>query len=570
MKKLWEYMSPLKWYMLGGLMLKFFAALMNLCVPALLSMIIDVAVPAGSKSMIFLGGGLMILCAGADFASNIVANRMATKSAGSITLKIRRDVYEKISYFSARQTDTFTVPKLISVLTSDTYNVNQMLARMQRMGVRAPALLIGGLVITFSMDSALAAVLAAMLPLIGVIVYVVTKYSMPVYTSIMEQADEMVRVVRENFSGIRVIKALSKTDYEQERFETVNDGLFAAEKKSVNIMSASNPLTTLVLNLGLCMVVLVGAYRVDSGLTQPGEIIAFMTYFTVIVNAMLGVTRIFMMYSKGAASMGRIAEVLASENELQVLDILPEQTDDHIVFDDVTFSYNKRKNNIEHISFSLKRGETLGIIGATGSGKTTLISLLIRFYDADSGRILIGGKDVRSIEKDELYQKLAVVFQSDFMLSDTVEENVRFGRDVTDEEVDNALLRACASEFVSSFTDGKQHRITAGGTNISGGQRQRLFISRALAKQPEILILDDSSSALDYKTDSFLRRNLNHYMKETTKIIVAQRISAVKNSDHILMLEGGRMLGYGTHEELMLSCPSYREIYDMQMGGGEA
>ena len=570
MKKLWEYMSPLKWYMLGGLMLKFFAALMNLCVPALLSLIIDVAVPRGSKTMIFAGGGLMILCAGADFVSNIAANRMATRSAGAITLRIRRDVFEKISYFSARQTDTFTIPKLISVLTSDTYNVNQMLARMQRMGIRAPALLIGGLVITFSMDSALAGVLAAMLPLIGVIVYIVTKYSMPVFTSIMEQSDEMVRVVRENFSGIRVIKALSKTDYERSRFETVNDGLFAAEKKSVNIMSASNPLTTLVLNLGLCAVVLVGAHRVDSGLTQAGEIIAFMTYFTVIVNAMLGVTRIFMMYSKGAASMNRIAEVLASENELYVLDIPPEKTDSHIVFDDVTFSYNKRKNNIEHISFSLKRGETLGIIGATGSGKSTLISLLIRFYDADSGRILIDGKDVRSMEKDELYQKLAVVFQSDFMLSDTVEENVRFGRDVTDEEVEEALLRACAAEFVSAFPNGKMHEITAGGTNISGGQKQRLFISRALAKQPEILILDDSSSALDYKTDSVLRKNLNRYMKETTKIIVAQRISAVKNSDRILMLDGGRMQGYGTHEELMLSCPQYREIYDMQMGGGEA
>lgn len=567
MRKLFEYIAPLKFYMLGGLFLKFFAAMMNLLVPSVLAKIIDDVVPAGNVSMIFVWGGVMVLCSAADLVSNVIANRMATKSAGKITRKLRRDVYEKISYLSAKQTDTFTIPKLISVLTSDTYNVNQMLARMQRIGIRGPVLLIGGLFVTFSLDRALTLVLAALLPPIAVIVYFITKYSMPIYAAIMRSADSLVRVVRENFAGIRVIKALSKTDYEKEHFRTINTELFEKEKKSVNLMSITSPATTLILNVGLCLVILVGAYRVNGGLSQPGKIIAFMTYFTIILNAMIGITNIFIMYSKGAASMERIAEVLAAEGDLKVLDLPKTDTAFHVVFDRVCFSYNKVKNNVEDISFALKRGETLGIIGATGSGKSTLINLLIRFYDCDSGGIFIDGRDVRSIPKKELYSKFGIVFQNDFIMSDTIAENVRFGRRIEDEQVVQGLENAQAMDFVSHLAERQQHELTAGGSNISGGQKQRVLIARALATRPEILILDDSSSALDYKTDSQLRKTLSRLLPDTTKIIVAQRISSVKNSDHILVLEGGRMLGYGTHEELLATCGEYKSIFDLQMGG---
>lgn len=567
MKRLFAYMAPLKYYMLGGLFLKFFAAMMNLLVPSVLAKIIDDVVPQGDVTMIFVWGGVMVLCAGADLVSNVIANRMATKSAGKITRRIRRDVFEKISYLSAKQTDTFTIPKLISVLTSDTYNVNQMLARMQRIGIRGPVLLVGGLLVTFQLDHALTLVLAALLPPISVIVYFVTKYSMPIYSAIMRATDSLVRVVRENFAGIRVIKALSKTDYERQRFCVINDELFEKEKKSVNIMSITGPSTTLILNIGLCLVILVGAYRVNDGLSQPGKIIAFMTYFTIILNAMIGITNIFILYSKGAASMERIDEVLSSTGDLPCLDIPPENTPYHVEFDHVSFSYNKVKNNLTDIQFALKRGETLGIIGATGSGKTTVIQLLIRFYDCDSGRILIDGRDVRSIPKKELYNMFGIVFQNDFIMTDTVAENVRFGRGVTDDDVLRSLEYAQADEFVAHLENKEHHDLTAGGSNISGGQKQRVLIARALARRPDILILDDSSSALDYKTDSNLRKTLSKLFSDTTKIIVAQRISAVKNSDHILVLEGGRMIGYGTHETLLQSCEEYKSIYDMQMGG---
>lgn len=567
MKKLFEYMAPLKFYMLGGVFLKFFAAMMNLLVPSVLAKIIDDVVPSGQVPMIFVWGGIMVLCAAGDLVFNVTANRMATKSAGAITLKIRRDVFEKISYLSANQTDKFTIPKLISVLTSDTYNVNQMLARMQRLGIRGPVLLIGGLFVTFTLDHALTLVLAALLPPIAVIVYFVTKYSMPIYSAIMRATDSLVRVVRENFAGIRVIKALSKTAYEKQRFRTINTELFEKEKKSVNIMSVTSPATTLILNVGLCLVIIVGAYRVNGGLSQPGKIIAFMTYFTIILNAMIGITNIFILYSKGAASMERIAEVLATGGDLMCIDIPKEDTQYHVVFDHVNFSYNKVKKNLDDISFALKRGETLGIIGATGSGKSTVINLLIRFYDCDSGRILIDGRDVRSIPKKELYNKFGIVFQNDFIMTDTIAENVRFGRGVSEDEVSESLRFAQAYDFVSRMEDKAEHGLTAGGSNISGGQKQRVLIARALAKKPDILILDDSSSALDYKTDSLLRKNLSKLFPDTTKIIVAQRISSVKNSDQIIMMDGGRMIGCGTHEELLNSCGAYKSIYDLQMGG---
>ena len=567
MKKLFEYIAPLKFYMLGGLFLKFFAAMMNLLVPSVLAKIIDDVVPAGNVPLIFVWGGVMVLCAAGDLIFNVTANRMATKSAGKITRKLRRDVFEKISYLSAKQTDTFTIPKLISVLTSDTYNVNQMLARMQRIGIRGPVLLIGGLFVTFSLDHALTLVLAALLPPIAVIVYFITKYSMPIYSVIMRATDSLVRVVRENFAGIRVIKALSKTEYEKERFRVINDELFEKEKKSVNLMSVTNPSTTLILNIGLCLVILVGAYRVNSGLTQPGKIIAFMTYFTIILNAMIGITNIFIMYSKGAASMERIAEVLAAEGDLPCIEAPKTDTDFHVVFDHVSFSYNKIKNNLTDISFALKRGETLGIIGATGSGKSTVINLLIRFYDCDAGKILLDGRDVRSIPKKELYNKFGVVFQNDFIMTDTIAENVRFGRDVENTDVTQSLKYAQALDFVSHLEEKENHELTAGGSNISGGQKQRVLIARALAKRPEILILDDSSSALDYKTDSELRKTLSRLLPDTTKIIVAQRISSVKNSDRILVMDSGRVLGYGTHDYLLETCAEYKSIFDLQMGG---
>lgn len=565
MRALIKYIRPFFAYISVTLTIKFIASIMELLIPSVLATIIDDVVPTGDKGKIFLWGGVMALCALTALLGNIIANRMAAKSAGSITQRIRHDLFSKITYLSARQLDGFTVPSAISRLTTDTYNLNQLFARMQRIGVRGPILLIGGIIITLMMDIGLTLILMATLPVIALLVYLVTKKSVPLYTGQQGILDRMVRVVQENITGARVIKALSKTTYERKRYDKVNNELADMEQYVGNIMAVTNPGSTLILNLGLTLVVLVGAFRMNAGLTTSGVIIAFLNYFTIILNAMLGITRIFVMWSKGEASAKRVAEVLQTPEDLTVLPGERENTENCIVFERVSFSYEKIRNNLTDISFALKRGETLGIIGATGSGKSTIINLLMRFYDADSGRILIDGSDIRTIPTEILRQKFGVVFQNDFLFADTIEENIRYFRDIPEKEIKQAAETAQAEEFIHTV-GGMEYAVSARGNNLSGGQKQRLLIARALAAHPEILILDDSSSALDYRTDAVLRRELARHHAETTSIIVAQRISSIKGADHILILDGGEMIGYGTHAQLMKTCPVYQEIAESQMG----
>ena len=542
---------------------------MDLLLPGILSYIIDNVVPLKNVPLIFFWGGVMIFCAAIALITNIVANRMASWVAQHTTEALRHDLFSKISYLSCKQIDEYTIPSLESRLTSDTYNVHQMIGMMQRLGIRAPILLIGGILITLLLEPVLSLVLIAVLPLIAFVVYGVSRKGIPLYTKLQQGVDAMVRTVRENITGIRVIKALSKTDYEKERFSTVNGQVVIREKKAGMTMALTNPLMNLFLNLGLTAVIVVGAFRVNGGLTQPGKILAFLTYFTIILNAMLSITRMFVMFSKGSASAGRIREVLDTPEELSIG--RPDSIDVsyHILFHHVTFSYQKKEDNVRDISFRLKRGETLGIIGATGCGKSTIVSLLMRLYDVDSGEIRIDGQKVESIPAEVLHTKFGVVFQNDVLFADTIAENIDFGRKLPREQIEKAAQCAQAMEFIRSLPDGFEHRLTAKGTNLSGGQKQRLLIARALAGNPEILILDDSSSALDYKTDALLRHALAAEFQGTTTIVIAQRISSILHADHILVLEEGRELGYGTHEELMDTCELYREISRSQMGGGE-
>ena len=331
------------------------------------------------------------------------------------------------------------------------------------------------------------------------------------------------------------------------------------------IMGITNPVMNLFLNTGLAAVIVVGAFRVNSGAAQPGALIAFLSYFTIILNAMMSITRLFVNLSKGAASAGRIEEVLNYDDDLLIGERDSKDSDYHIEFDDVSFSYGGVRDNLSHISFRLKRGETLGIIGATGSGKSTIINLLLRFYDADSGTIRISGDDIRGMGSSELHTKFGVAFQNDFLFEDTIRENIDFGRGCTTEDILAAAETAQASDFISKYDDGLMHMLTVRGANLSGGQKQRLLIARALAGRPEILILDDSSSALDYATDSRLRKAIHDNYADTTSIIIAQRISSIMNADLIIMIDDGKIIGSGTHEQLMSSCPDYAEIAEAQM-----
>ncbi len=580
MKYLVRYIKPYRFFIGLTVFIKFIAAIVELLLPKLMAHIIDVVVPAeraaigaGGKlsesvlSIVALGA-VMLACALLALAGNIIANAMSAKSSAEITQAIRRDLFRKTNALSARQVDTFTVSSLISRLTSDSYHVNEVLALTQRMGIRAPILLIGGMLLTLTLDPVLTLVLVATLPLIVLITVLVTKRSVPIYRSEQETLDTLVRVVQENASGVRVIKALSKSEYEKERFCAVSAELSRKECRAGSLMSLTNPLTSLVLNLGFCAVLIVGAFRVSGGHTEGGSLLAFLTYFTIILNAMLGITRIFVRWSRGLASAARISEVLTSEADMPILELPAVRSDAHIVFENVTFSYNGVEPNVEGISFSLCAGQTLGIIGATGSGKSTLVSLLVRFYDPDSGRILIGGRDIRSIPTDELRSKFGVVFQSDFIVGTDIRENIDFYRELDDGAIASAAADAQAAEFIAGFEDGYAREVTSRGTNLSGGQKQRLLVARALAAAPEILILDDSSSALDYKTDMLMRRAIRERHGDTTTVIVAQRVSAIMHADLILVLDDGRIVAAGTHGELMRSSELYRAIERVQMGGG--
>ncbi|MBP3301274.1 MAG: ABC transporter ATP-binding protein [Clostridia bacterium] len=573
MKLMLRYLRPYLKSVIWVLIIKFLATLSELFLPYILSYILDDVVPLERASLIFLWGGVMILCALAAFGLNVWANRGAAAVSRDATRDIRHDLFEKILGLSSHQTDAFTVPSLESRITSDTFHVSRFLGIMQRMGVRAPILLFGGIILTATLDWKLMLVMLAVLPLIFCAVFYISRKGIPLYGDVQKQVDGMTRVVREDSKGIRVIKALSRVDYERNRFDEVNESLVRAEKKAGITMAASNPSMNLFLNLGMTAVIFVGALLIarDNG-TEVGVVTAFTQYFTLIANALMAVTRIFVMYTKASASAQRIEEVLQCESDMPLFDKrdypdLPYDEQNYLVFDHVNFSYNKTKNNLTDLSFSIPKGGTLGIIGATGSGKSTVLQLLMRFYDVDSGSVRIGGRDVRTVPLGELRSLFGAALQNDILFSGSVEENLTFGRAVEADRLRSAVETAQAAEFVDQLADGLNYQLTVKGTNLSGGQRQRLLIARALAADPDILILDDSSSALDYKTDANLRSALAKRDSDATCIVVAQRVSSVMNSDKILVLEEGEAIAFGTHEELMKSCDAYREISHSQMGG---
>ena len=568
MKFLGRYLAPFKNRMILGFSIKVAGTVVELFLPLILTHILENVIGQMNVTRVVLFGALMIFCSLVACICNITANRMASRVSKDFSGRMRRDLFEKIMYLSAKDTDRFTVPSLESRVTTDTYNVHNFVSMMQRMGVRAPILLVGGMTISFIMDPILSLVMLATFPLIFIVVYSISRKGVPLYSGVQRSVDGMVRVVREDTQGIRVIKALSKNDYENRRFDKVNTKLSRDEKHAGTIMGIVNPVMTLLMNLGIAFVIGLSATLVAREQSSASTVIAFVQYFTLISMAMMALSRMFVMYTKCSASANRIREVIETPDTYFVTEKTENpDTEWHISFENVSFSYFGKRNDLENISFSLKKGESLGIIGATGSGKTTLIRLLLRFYEADSGSIKINGQSITSYTREELTSMFGVVLQNDFLYSDTIEENIRFGRSLSHEEIETAAKIAQAHDFICAKEDGYGHVLAQKGTNLSGGQKQRLLISRAVASKPDILILDDSSSALDYKTDAALRQALRSSMKESTVITVAQRVSSVKDCDLILVLDEGKIIGKGNHEMLLASCPEYKEISDSQMGG---
>ncbi|MGN0804573.1 MAG: ABC transporter ATP-binding protein [Candidatus Coproplasma sp.] len=563
MKMTLRYLKPYKGEVIGGLILKIVGTFSELFLPVLLDYMVDVGVPSKNVKLIVLLGCAMLFFSVTAMLGNIFANKLVAHSSGKMTRDLRQALFEKITYMPSSGVDAFTIPSLVSRLTSDTYYVNQTVARTLRMGIRAPILLTGGLIFTFVLDWRLALVLLACLPFVIIASVIITKKSVASYNRVQKGGDEVVRAMQENISGVRVVKALSKTSYENQKFEEVNDNLTSQEFKAAKVTSLTNPLATLVLNVGLVGVIALGAYLSVSG----GTLLAFLSYFVLMLNAILGISKIFVVLARGLASSSRIEKVFASCGALPVKEYPEGDSKYSIEFKDVSFSYNGKKDNLQSVSFGVQKGQTVGVIGGTGSGKTTLINLLMRFYEVGGGAVYIDGNDVRSYEMRELRSKFGCVFQNDFLIADTIKQNVEYFRDIPEANYKKALRSACAEEIILERSEGDNYVLAQKGADLSGGQKQRLLIARALAGDPEILVLDDSSSALDYATDAKVRKALATEYSECTKFIVAQRVSAVKNSDLILVLNDGEVVGRGTHEQLFNDCEEYRRICEAQMGG---
>lgn len=569
MKKILSYCKPFSFYITLSMIIKIVGTVMDLFIPYLLGFILDEVAPGctdGNLLPIFSWGSLMLLCAVIALVGNITANRRVSYFSKEVVARVRSDLFRKTLSLSAAQTDAFTVPSLVSRLSSDSYTLLNMLNVMLRAGMRAPILLLGGVVMTLIIEPVLALSFIVLLPFMALIITYVSRKGVKLFKEKQARVDAMVEKVRDTFTGVRVIKALSKVEYEKDSFGKINLNLSRGEEKANITMAISRPVTNLFLNLGMTAVIILGAFRVHNGHTTPGQIISFMSYFTIILNATLMLTRTFTMLTRGIASADRIRDVLEEKEDLL---LMPEQKAEEkapfLEFRDVTFSYNKTIPTVEHVSFKLEKGQTLGIIGGTGSGKTTLIQLLLRFYDPDEGRILLEGRDLRTIPSEELRRRFGTVLQNDFLMAGDLMENVRFGREVSEQAAERAAEHAQALPFIRE-KGGMNYELTTKGANLSGGQRQRLLITRALAGNPEILILDDSSSALDYKTDATLRVALRENYGDATCIVVAQRISSIRHADLILVLEHGELIGKGKDEDLMKECEVYREIAHSQMG----
>ena len=562
--------------------LKFLGSVFELLLPYIFEHIIDDVVPAQELPRVILWGLTMFAAAVLCRSFNVMANRRAVGNAHRISYALRQALFEKTVNLTGAQFDAVGLPSLISRMTSDSYNVQTAVQQLQSLCVRAPIMLVGGVLVAMLMDLRLSMVLLVLLPVLVAVILLISSRGIPLYARVQQRLDDVVRIMRESITGIRVVKALSKEDYEKRRFAGANDEMTRTDIRAAAVMAIPGPFMQLCLNAGLTFVVWLGAGRVDAGLIKPGVILAFLTYFNMITMGVMGLNRIFVSLSKASASADRIDAVLQMETEAPVAEgaqaAPPEEAEDFIRFEHVDFSYGadsaeqegfvgeSREKALEDIHFSLRRGESLGVIGPTGCGKTTIINLLMHFYDPTAGRILLEGRDLRSWPKDELRQRFGTAFQNDMIFRDSLRGNIDFGRGLPEEAIRAAAEDAMAAEFIDQLPEGLDYAAAIKGANLSGGQKQRILVARALAARPEILVLDDSSSALDYRTDAAMRRAIRERHPDATLILIAQRVSSVMQLDRILVMDNGRCIGLGSHEELMARCPAYKEICETQMG----
>lgn len=574
MRNFLKFLKPYKWWVLLTIVFIALQSLSDLYLPDLNATIIDEGVMKGDVGTILLFGGVMLLVALLVGVCTLGTTYFSTKASLAYGRDMRLALFTKVQSFSQSDLDHFGTPSLITRTTNDVNQLQQMMQMLLRTIITTPILLIGGIIMCLKQDVELSVILLFIIPIIAVVVIVTTRKSHPWFRKQQKQVDVLNQVLREKLSGIRVIRAFVRTDYEEQRYDRENKEMYRIAVHAHKLMTALMPLVSLVMNCATLAAYYLGALRIDSMGMEIGALTAFVTYLAQILMSVMASSMMMNMIPRAMTSIGRISEVLDYEPSIQDTD-QAERTElgafESLEFRDVSFHYPEADRPVlEHISFTTKPGEITAIIGSTGSGKSTLVNLIPRIYDTTSGEILINGRDIKTLSQAQLREHLGVVPQKALLFDGTVASNLQYGKqDATEEEMWHALEVAQGKEFVSQMPSGLSSSISQGGSNVSGGQRQRLAIARAIIRRPDVYIFDDSFSALDFKTDAKLRQALAKETKEAAVLIVAQRVTTVLNADRIVVLDEGKVAGIGTHKELMESCQVYKEIVLSQLSAEE-
>lgn len=575
MIELAHYLKHFKKEMILGPFFKLTEAVFELIVPLVMASIIDVGIKNGDTRYVYHMGGLMAALGAVGLCFALTAQYFAARASQGTGTLIRRDFFAHINRLSYAELDKIGMPSLITRITNDIDQLQVAVAMSIRLLLRVPFLIIGATIMAMTIDLKLSVIFLVAAPLIALTIYFVMSRAVPVYKKIQARLDGISLITRENLDGVRVIRAFSRQKSETARFAAANKNLMKASLKAGRISSLLNPLTYAIVNIAILFILWFGGIRVNAGDLSQGEVIAFVNYMTQILLALIVAANLVVIFTKAAASAARINAIFDTEPSVIPGAALPgpvfANTGDEIRFQDVSFSYNQNNEYaLKNLSFSIKKGETIGVIGGTGAGKSTLVNLIPRFYDVTTGRVDVAGAGVREYPLGQLRSKIGIVPQKAVLFTGTVRENMKWGNpQANDEEIEQALEIAQAAEIIQKMSKGLDTEIYQGGKNLSGGQKQRLTIARALVRHPEILILDDSASALDFATDAALRKAIRQKTGEMTVLMVSQRVTTVKNADRIIVLDQGKMAGFGTHEALFKDCGVYREICLSQLSSQE-
>lgn len=568
MKKLWKYMRDYRREGILAPLFKLLEASLELLVPLVMAQIIDTGIANGDRGFILSRCGILAALAAVGLVCSITAQYFAAKASVGFAAKLRSTLFKHIQSLSYSKLDTQGTGTLIARITGDINQVQSGMNLALRLLLRSPFVVFGAMIMAFTIDVKAALVFVVTIPLLSIVVFGIMLWSIPMYKKVQTRLDKVLGITRENLSGVRVIRAFCKEDEERREFGERNATLTKLQLMVGRVSAAMNPATYIMINLGIAVLIYVGALRVDSGILTQGQVVALYNYMSQILVELVKLASLIITITKALACAGRVSAALDVESDMHGADTMPKEidTDEEVRFENVEFGYATGGEPVlSGISFSVKKGETMGIIGGTGSGKSSLVSLIPRFYDATGGHVYIKGNEVKDYPLGALREMVGMVPQKAVLFKGTIRENLRWGNaDATEEEMERALSDAQALEIVKAKPEGLDSPVAQNGKNLSGGQRQRLTIARALIKKPEILILDDSASALDYATDLALRRSLAALSYKPTVFIVSQRASSILHADKIAVLDEGKMVGLGTHEELMRTCPVYREIYYSQ------